>query len=84
MLNEIRELRHEIVHRGRVIAYGERHLAARMVDMGRFIYNWLENDPGSVHRRENRFAQKALGGMDLGLFNAEISAEGVRVRRPSA
>ncbi len=81
-LKDIRELRHEIVHRGRLVTYGERGIAKKAVDMGRFIYNWLENDPTSVQRREKLMAQKALGGIDLGFFYADISPDGVRVKRP--
>jgi hypothetical protein len=82
-LDEIREMRHEIVHRGRVLSYGERHVASKAVDFGRFIYNWLENDPASVQRREKLFGQQALGGIDIGFFQAEITSEGVRVKRPT-
>jgi len=80
-LEKIRDLRHEIVHRGRVITYGECNIASKAVDMGRFIYNWLENDPASVKRREKHIAQKTLGGVDFGLFfHADISVDGVRVK----
>lgn len=82
-LEDIRNLRHEIVHRGRLMTYGERGIANHAVDTGRFIYNWLENDSASVQRRESRLAQKALGGVDLDFFQAEILADGVRVKRPS-
>ena len=44
-LTRTRMLRHSIVHNGKRITHGERGQAQRSVDTGRWIFNWLENQP---------------------------------------
>jgi hypothetical protein len=78
-LDRIRELRHDIVHRGRWLTFVERDVANRAVDTTRFIFNWLEDSEESRKRRDRLLVQRQLG-MHLAVFPAELTSEGVVVR----
>jgi hypothetical protein len=79
-LTETRNLRHRIVHRGYRIRSGERGLAQRSVDTGRWIFNWFENDNPRQTVREKNLAFRSLG-RDLlhGVFPTKITPDGVVV-----
>jgi hypothetical protein len=79
-LKKIRTMRHQIVHEGRIISHDERGLANWAVDIGRFTYNWLEDDPQRQKDREQHLTQKAIGGNPWLFFGAEIGPMGVRVK----
>jgi hypothetical protein len=80
-LGRIREKRHKIVHEGLRIEYSQRGVARRTVDAGRWIYNWIENEPLRLQRREGRIGKRSLG-RDLAAFEARIGPSGVDVLRP--
>ena len=80
-LNTTRELRNSIVHRGKRIGFGERGQAQRSVDTGRWIFNWLENQPVKRDVREKRIGMRSLG-RHFGLYQAEITPTGVIVYKP--
>jgi len=76
-LASTRNLRHGIVHGGHRIDRGR---AQRSVDTGRWIFNWIENDPVRAGVREKRIALRSLGrDMYAGIFPTKITAEGVVV-----
>ncbi len=79
-LEVTRQLRHRIVHRGHRILPAERDQIQKCIDMGRWTFNWLENDPERSKIREKRIAFRSFGReMPYGLFRAKIVAEGVIV-----
>ena len=80
-LDATRRIRHTIVHEGNRISYAERGRAQRSVDTGRWIFNWLENQPERAERRETRLALRSLG-RHFSLYDAEITPEGPEVRKP--
>jgi hypothetical protein len=80
-LEATRRIRHTIVHEGNRISYAERGRAQRSVDTGRWIFNWLENEPERAERREKRLALRSLG-RHLSLYHAEITPDGVVVHKP--
>jgi tetratricopeptide (TPR) repeat protein len=77
-LESIRTLRHSIVHNAYRISLNERELAQRAVDTGRWIFNWLENQPTREDIRGKRIAKRSLGRR-LMLFSAKITPHGVIV-----
>jgi hypothetical protein len=77
-VRKARDLRHEIVHDGKNISYGDRGDAHFAVDMSRFAYQWLENSDSSQQRRGRLLVQSQLGGHH-NLFPTKITAEGVVV-----
>jgi hypothetical protein len=77
-LERSRDLRHKIVHRGLQVTYHERGMAQRCVDTGRWIFNWLENQPERTKARESRLGLRSLG-RHLVLFDAAIESDGVVV-----
>jgi hypothetical protein len=81
-LKTTRSLRHSIVHRGRRITFNERAQAERAVNTGRWIFNWLENQPDRSKIRENLIAKRSLG-RHYSLYNAEITPAGVTVHKPA-
>ncbi len=79
-LDVTRMLRHRIVHKGYRIGSGERGMAQRAVDTGRWIYNWFENDEERSKVRETRIAFRGLGrDMSFGIFPTKITPDGVVV-----
>jgi hypothetical protein len=79
-LETTRNLRHSIVHRALRIPFQERGKAQRAIDTGRWIFNWLENQPTRKEVREKRIAMRSLG-RHFSLFNAEITSTGVIVHK---
>ena len=80
-LTRTRMLRHSIVHNGKRITHGERGQAQRSVDTGRWIFNWLENQPARRDVREKRIGMRSLG-RHFSLYNTEITPAGVTVHKP--
>jgi hypothetical protein len=82
-LETTRNLRHSIVHNAYRIPFSQREQAKRCVDTGRWIFDWLENQPTRVDVREKRIAKRSLG-RHFSLFNAEITPTGVIVHKPTS
>lgn len=81
-LESTRNLRHEIVHRALHISFNERGKAQRSVDIGRWIFNWFENEPERKSVREKRLALRSVG-QHHSVFGTEITSKGVVVHKPS-
>jgi hypothetical protein len=78
-----RSLRHSIVHRGKRIAFNDRGQAQKSVDTGRWIFNWLENQPARFDVREKRIGKRSLGRHVLEIrYDSEITAAGAVVHKP--
>lgn len=80
---ETRQVRHEIVHRGRRLNHAERGMAQRLVDTGRWLYNAIESKPERTHLRE--FAPsgvlRSVGRSEMSVrFPSEIDATGITLR----
>jgi hypothetical protein len=77
-LARIRSLRHRIVHGGYRLTSGEIGTAQQSTDVGRWIFNWFENDKARTDLREKRLALRTLG-LDRtdGIFQSKITPEGV-------
>jgi len=72
-----REIRHEIVHRGRRLTHQERGRAQRAVDTGRWLYNKIE---GSAERAQLRDygVLKSAGRVAMALrFPATVDFDGI-------
>jgi hypothetical protein len=80
-LETTRSLRHSIVHNAYRIFFGRQGQARRAVDTGRWIFNWIENQPTRADVRERRIGKRSLGSY-VGLFGTEIAPTGVIVHRP--
>lgn len=80
-LDMTRTLRHSIVHRGTRITFGERGQAQKSVDTGRWIFNWLENQPARRDIRERKIGMRSLG-RHFSLYSAEITPTGVIMHKP--
>lgn len=80
-LNATRNLRHNIVHRGERITFANRGQAQRAVDTGRWIFNWIEDNPDRRDVRETSLAFRSLG-RHRSYFDAEITPNGVIVHKP--
>jgi hypothetical protein len=80
-LDSIRDLRHSIVHGAKRITYDQRGRAQRAVDTGRWIFNWLENQPARTELREKLIGKRMLGS-HVTLFDADITSAGVVVHKP--
>jgi hypothetical protein len=79
-LKATRDLRHEIVHRAYRIGPNERGTIQKAVDMGRWTFNWFENDTIRQTVREKSIASRSLGrDMMYGVFRTAITPEGVIV-----
>jgi hypothetical protein len=76
-----RTLRRSIVHRGKRIAFNERGQAQRSVDTGRWIFDWLENQPARRDVREKKIGKRSLG-RHFSLYYSEITPAGVIVHKP--
>jgi len=81
-LETTRTMRHSIVHEGTRISYAQRGRAQRSVDTGRWIFNWLENQPERAERREKNLSLRSLG-RHYSIYEAEITSDGVVVYKPS-
>jgi hypothetical protein len=82
-LNTTRAIRHLIVHTGLRISFNNRGIAQKAIDTGRWIFNWLENQPVRSTAREKRLGLRSLG-RHFTLFDAEILDTGVKVHKPSS
>jgi hypothetical protein len=72
-----------IVHTGLRISFNNRGIAQKAIDTGRWIFNWLENQPVRSTAREKRLGLRSLG-RHFTLFDAEILDTGVKVHKPSS
>jgi hypothetical protein len=83
-LDATRKLRHRIVHQGYRITSGERGLAQKCVDTGRWLFNWLEDNPTRKSVREQRIALRSLGrDISYGWLRSKITPEGILILPPS-
>ena len=81
-LDRTRKLRHSIVHGGKRITLAERGQAQNSVDVGRWIFDWLENEPTKKAIRENiRNIAKRSFGQYSRLYSTEITPAGVIVHK---
>jgi len=80
-LKETRKLRHQIVHHAHRIDYIDRGRAQMAVDIGRWTYNWIEDDQARRDVRERNIGLRSLG-RHFTLFNSEITPDGVVVKSP--
>jgi hypothetical protein len=72
-----REIRHEIVHRGRRLTHKDRGRAQRAVDTGRWLYNKIEDKPGRARLRDYGVL-KSAGRVALALrFPSTIDIDGI-------
>lgn len=79
-LEKIRKMRQRIVHYAHQIDYNNRGAAQELVDKGRWIYNWFENEPHKSELREHHIALRSLG-RDLGsIYRYEITSKGIVVK----
>ena len=81
-LDLTRELRHKIVHKAYRISFRDRGVAQKAVDTGRWIFNWLENQPSTASIRECDVSTRSLGRY-FAIFDAEINDLGVTVLKPT-
>jgi hypothetical protein len=80
-LDMTRALRHSIVHDGKRIPFNEHGRAQRSVDTGRWIFDWLENQPARFDVREKKIGKRSLG-RHFSLYYSEITPAGVVVHKP--
>lgn len=80
-LRETRKLRHQVVHHALRIDYADRGRAQMAVDIGRWTYNWIEDDQVRRDVREQNIALRSLG-RHFTLFNGRITPQGVIVDSP--
>ena len=81
-LETTRAIRHSIVHDAYRISFSRQGQAKRAVDTGRWIFNWLENQPTRADIREKRIGKRSLGTY-FSLFTTEITPTGVIVHKPT-
>ncbi len=80
-LEVTRALRHDIVHRARRIGPAERGLAQRCVDTGRWLFNFVEQDPARRDLREREGTLRSVGRSVLApRFPVTLTVDGARVR----
>jgi hypothetical protein len=76
-----RSLRHDIVHKGRQIAFEERGMAQKCVDTGRWLFNHIERNPIRRDLRENNNIVRAIARPTLAFrFPVEETENGFRVK----
>ncbi len=74
--NTTRQIRHDIVHRGRRLVHDDRGRAQRAVDTGRWLYNKIEKKPERARLRDYGTV-KSVGRVALALrFPATLDANG--------
>lgn len=77
-LDETRKLRHRIVHAGYRIGPAEHGPAQKAVDVGRWTFNWFEDNKARADVREKRVAYRSLGrDLGAGIFPCEITPDGI-------
>jgi hypothetical protein len=74
---DTRQLRHEIVHRGRRLTFSDRHQAQFAVDSGRWLYNSIEALPTRTSSRESGALKSAGRVMIQPRFPSSISPQGL-------
>ena len=76
-----RNLRHEIVHKGRRITFEERHIAQQCVDTGRWFFNRIEQQPKRSELREKNNTVRSLARPTLAFrFPVEETPGGFLIR----
>jgi hypothetical protein len=75
ILRETRNLRKAIVHHGHRVRHAERGSAQMAVDTGRWIFNWLEENPERAGARELSIGRRSLG-RHFSLFDPDPCANG--------
>jgi hypothetical protein len=80
-LETTRFLRHSIVHDAYRIPFSQSLQTQRAISTGRWIFNWLENQPTRMDVREKHIAKRSLGTY-FSLFTTEITSTGVIVHKP--
>jgi hypothetical protein len=79
-LDTMRDIRHSIVHRAYRIPFELRERQAqKAVDFGRWIFNWIENQPAKKDIREKFIVKRSLG-RHISMYDFEIISSGVVVR----
>ena len=81
-LDSTRITRHSIVHDAYRIPFSQSAQTQRAIDTGRWIFNWLENQPTRIDVREKHIAKRTLGSY-FSLFTTEITPTGVIVHKPT-
>ncbi len=82
-LEVTRSLRHDIVHRARRLSAAERGVAQRCVDTGRWLFNFIEQNPARRDLREKGGVLRSVGRSALApRFMVELTSDGVRVAGP--
>jgi len=81
-LETTRTIRHSIVHNAYRIPFSQSEQLQRAIDTGRWIFNWLENQPTRTDVREKWIAKRSLGSY-FSLFSTEITPTGVIVHKPT-
>ncbi len=83
-IDRTRKLRHAIVHDGRRVTEHDRGVAQQAVDMGRWLFNWFEDNEARMQVREGRIGLRSIGREQMyTIFSAMITPEGVVVSPPS-
>ncbi|MDH5364159.1 MAG: hypothetical protein OEW82_03180 [Dehalococcoidia bacterium] len=82
-LEATRAIRHSIVHNAYRIPFSQSQQTKEAIDTGRWIFNWLENQPARKDVREKRIAKRHLGSY-FSLFSTEITPTGVIVHKPTS
>jgi len=82
-LETTRTLRHSIVHNAYRIPFSQSQQTKEAIDTGRWIFNWLENQPARTDVREKRIAKRHLGSY-FSLFSTEITPTGGIVHKPTS
>lgn len=74
-----RQIRHDIVHRGRRLAHDERGIAQRSVDTGRWLFNHIEDLPARARLRDYGVL-KSVGRVALATrFPTRVTSSGIEV-----
>jgi hypothetical protein len=81
-IERIRDLRHEIVHKGRRLTYEERGLAQMCVDTSRWVFNRIEGNPTRAQLRETKDVLRSIGRPSLALRFPVSEVEGHLVVGP--
>jgi len=82
-LETTRILRHSIVHDAYRIPFSQSAQTKSAIDTGRWIFDWLENQPARMDVREKHIAKRTLGSY-FSLFGTEIAPAGVIVHKPTS
>jgi hypothetical protein len=81
-LEATRILRHSIVHDAYRIPFNQSAQTQKAIDTGRWIFNWLENQPTRTDVREKLIGKRSLGSY-FSIFSTEITPAGVIVHKPT-